>query len=290
MKYFAQSLAVFLCFSACKQREFNQADTQIVIGKDDRVGVSIKKDNLPPGYGPLVDAVGVIRQQNKKWANGASTPVCTAFHIGGGIVVTAGHCLVGTAPKEPPLVNIAPRKGVLFTDFNYFAGGTVQRSQILNMIYVRNTRNQDGIDVGLFEISNPPKAALRLNRGPRPPVGTKISMIASNEGSTLMWSGFCELHNRIYSSDLPEFEFELKRQFAYKCDVSPGASGAPIIQDSDKSVVGVSITQGIGGVDPNSNTKIEGVEELGRYSANGAMNIEFALEFLPKEYHDRILK
>ena len=296
MKILALSLlGTLFAISACKQREFDETETQTVLGRDDRVAISVKKDNIPPGYGDLVDAVGVFRFQDKSWANGASLPFCTGFHVGDGIVVSAGHCFQGdNFENDPPLEELVLKKTVAYTDFNYIVGGKVARSQIKKIIYSRmnhGKKDEKGhqgreasLDFAFVEITSPPKAKLKLHRGPRPPSGSKISIMSGDKkGGTLRWSGFCNIRDlRDPGSKITPIGFY------HLCDTEPGASGAPIILEQTREVTGIHIL----GDRLDLKSKTENKDPLDDKSevSNASLFVDEALAYLKQEYQDRIFK
>jgi hypothetical protein len=296
MKNFAPGLAALLCFFACKKREFNEAETQSVLGRDDRVAITVKKDNLPPGYGDLVDAVRVFRFQDKTWANGGRFPFCTGFHVGDGIVVTAGHCFQGNNfENKPPLEELILKKSVIYSDFNYIVGGKPERSQIKKIIYSRmnylspeeeklSLERNSLFDFAFVEISPIPKTKLKLRRGPRPHVGSKISIIGADKGRTLRWSGFCNIRD---PRD-PEFRTVKRSRLNHLCDLEPGSSGSPTILDETKEVIGITILED----QLDDKPKTENADPLDdkEVVSNASLYIDEALPYLKQEYQDRIFQ
>jgi hypothetical protein len=281
--YFSMS-GIFL-FAACKPQNVSQAETQYVLGKDNRILIDKSKRNqLPKDYWPLVDAVGIFKKPDKSKPGGDSGPFCSGFHIGGGVVVTAGHCVMGKHQPGKTLVienSTLSMENTSFIDFNDYIGGIIHRSQVTKVIYAINTRHLTIHDFAFLEVKPPPLAAIKLAQGARPPVGSKVSLISGGGDSSLMWSQFCVIRKSLSPLVMPQ-------SFWYTCDNERGSSGGPIILDSDKTALGINYKQGAhdyGPAEPGVSS-----EDLQNIGPNSAVYVDRILEFLPQKYKDVILK
>jgi hypothetical protein len=133
---------------------------------------------------------------------------CTVAHLGGGLGVTAGHCVDPVPPKK-----------VLWGD------GAI--SIVEKVLAWEQT---DSSDLGWIQLLDPPKAHLDLrDSGPLP--GETIQVLSFPKNNPILQSsGFCQIE----AFDL----IPITEQIAYTCDSMPGSSGGAIL-DSEKKLIGI---------------------------------------------------
>src|SRR5262249_12421118 len=68
----------------------NTSDSEVIIGNDDRIVVDADGSNVPMRFRGILDAVGLLD------VPGTETG-CTLTHVGNGLAITAGHCVVTSA-------------------------------------------------------------------------------------------------------------------------------------------------------------------------------------------------
>lgn len=137
--------------------------------------------------------------------------LCTAFHLGNGVVATAGHCM------NPQLVPGQPCMGqqILWED-----GTKSQCVQILDY------SNSEVSDFAMIEVDPFPASAFHISQ--RSPVaGEDIIVLGYPQG------------NGLHISDHCQFEPENQTSFRHNCNTRPGHSGSPIIEVRNYEILGI---------------------------------------------------
>jgi hypothetical protein len=193
------------------QSHSSAQDREKIIGNNDLTPVSENGENLPEALRPIIAAIGQV------------SVGCTATHIGKGLVLTAGHCIL-TSPRSGPKYC----RGVAVVWGNY-PGSTGQTVSKCREVVFRNYNSAS--DIALIRVENPPKAfiPLDLKTGssslslPR----SNITLLSFPRMRPLEWSQECEMS-----------EYKEKK-FLHSCDTEPGSSGAALIDTTTLKVIGV---------------------------------------------------
>lgn len=169
--------------------------------------------NIPARYQKLVDAVGFM------------SVLCTATHIGGGYVLTAGHCMWGgpKAEKNLPCGDVTIRWGYRENQESYL-------ESTCEKIIIKQVT--DGADFALIKVSPIPYAKIPVDLSKKPALGSNVTMFSHPNSEPLQWSRLCRTLKVIPSS------FDYKFLF-HKCDTMPGSSGAALINPINLKVVGI---------------------------------------------------
>jgi V8-like Glu-specific endopeptidase len=157
-------------------------------------------------------------------AIGRMTGGCTAFHLGDGIVATAGHCLEDLAenPREVSCHSMDITWGVLAGESNQ------GRSRCLKVLEYKYDQEAD---YALIQVDPIPATAVVLERDPRAMKLTAQAMVLGYpKGRALSLSGTCVAHN----GDNPDSQI-----FRHRCDTLPGNSGSPVLDAQTLEVIGV---------------------------------------------------
>ncbi len=190
------SLGALTLVVACGAPIEHESQTDVVIGSND-----LTYYNARDG---ISGAIGIMSRIG-----------CTATHIGGGYIVTAGHCVTHTSCSS--LFDVTWG----YTDTNRKGVGRSQCTQVVAREF------NDERDYAILKVSNPPKFSLPLNMVQRPAKSDSITIYSHPSSRPLSWSGWCRVAG----------EFDGKR-FSYNCDTEGGSSGA-VVLNRDMEVVGV---------------------------------------------------
>lgn len=158
--------------------------------------------------------------REKLGALGKMTGGCTAFHLGEGVVASAGHCL---APEQEEACHN------LLIDWGVTADGSQgERSRCLKTL---DRRLDDGGDYALLLVDPVPSAALKTqHKLDQEKTSHEALVIGYPKDQALSWSGLCE------TSSQDEVAESL---FYHRCDTLPGNSGSPVISAETREVIGV---------------------------------------------------
>ena len=185
----------------------------LVIGEDDRQIVDAKWLDANPRYRALVDAIGILKRTD------GST--CTASYIGGGLAITAGHCVDADSSERRnlPCDNISIQWGFRNDAAPYLTSKCVR---------VLAARQLIPYDYAILEVSPLPRAEIRAvhNAGSSSGVTTPGIMLSHPGGRPLIWSGKCYL---------PPYAIAV----AHECDSEGGSSGALILEEKFLLAVGI---------------------------------------------------
>lgn len=194
-----------------------QADNEIekIIGKNDLVAVDAKASNVPAKFRPLVDAFGKLGMG------------CTATHIGGGYVLTAGHCF-WASDKAIEDQDCAGAENEIQWGFRE---GTEPYlvSKCEKIVMAQRT---DKMDYALLKVSPIPPVAVKADWTKRARVNEKVTIFSHPEELPLRWSQYCKIQ-KVADTDFDQALIH------HICDTNPGSSGATIINAITLKVVGI---------------------------------------------------
>jgi V8-like Glu-specific endopeptidase len=209
----AFALSTFVMISACQEAAVpHNSTTQSIIDQDSLI--EIDEDTPLPHRN--------LRQEFP--AIGRLTGGCTAFHLGDGIVATAGHCIEDLAanPQEVSCHALDIAWGVLAGELN------PERSRCLKVLEYQYDQEAD---YALLQVDPIPATAVVLEADPRAvKFNAQAMVLGYPKGRSLSLSGTCEARR---NSD-PE-----ARIFHHRCDTLPGNSGSPVFDAQSLEVIGV---------------------------------------------------
>jgi hypothetical protein len=228
------SLFVTLGLSACADEgelpddPLASATSGVIIGSNDLVSVAADGANVPARYRPLLEGFGRLLIPG---STPGSYALCTATHLGGGLVVTAGHCFSAPANR----VDNVACSGVQ-VQWGYRTGKNPTLTSSCTTILAMETNNSR--DYAFFKVNTAPSVALAFDTS-SPSAGTGLTIFSHPGGRPLEWSKTCSLISQ--PAD----------HFGYQCDTQGGSSGAAVLRDDTLAVVGIHWG---GGGDQNSAT------------------------------------
>jgi V8-like Glu-specific endopeptidase len=190
--------------------DFVDAEDPVIIGKNDLLPVAQNGSNVPERYRALLNGFGRANYKNA---------LCTATHVGNGLVISAGHCFSATSTRQN---NVSCSGG--YVDWGMRAGTKVSRSnceQILAM------RTGNGYDYAIYRVSPVPPTTVPVQLSPAATKGTALTIFSHPGGRPLEWSRTCSVSNTNAT------------QLWYQCDTQGGSSGASVLRDDTLQVVGI---------------------------------------------------
>lgn len=171
------------------------------------------------GNSDLVQIDRSYEDQNLVNAIGSMKIGCTVTHIGGGIAITAGHCLsrgrmiVGRPENQP----CRDEKFHISWGRVYGAESMVE-SVCEKILRIENNPQRD---YAILKVHPEPAGTLPLQLASKPKVEAKISIFSYPDERPLEWSNWC-----LVGRDFPETQ-----KFSYECDTEAGSSGAAILNE-----------------------------------------------------------
>ena len=173
-----------------------------------------ERTDLPPALRALVDAIGL------------TSSGCTATHVGGGRVLTAGHCLRSQQHCAQTLVH-----------WGYLEGRAPSMSSRCTRVLA--AEREMGLDYAVFQVDQPPEVAIPI--GPAPVSDARyytVTMMGYPSGAPLHWSGLCPVVNPY---ELPSgLSHALARATMFHlCPSAKGSSGSPLIDPVTLHVIGI---------------------------------------------------
>lgn len=181
-----------------------------ILGTNDLIQVNKKGTNIDEKYRPLLDAFARTEIEGK---------VCTATHIGNGLVLSAGHCFDAGTERE----DWTSCDGQT-TTFSFRVGNIAPITYCKQII---TKQKGNGYDYALYRINRTPSAAIPVHRGPSPALNTKLTMFGHPGGRPLEWSNTCDLL------------FKGSPTWHHDCDSEGGSSGSAMLLDDSLEVVGI---------------------------------------------------
>ncbi|MEZ4742371.1 MAG: serine protease [Bdellovibrionota bacterium] len=212
-----------------------------VIGENDLMPVRTDRSNLPLG---LHFAVGAIGQMSNN---------CTAFHLGSGLVATAGHCVADDYRPEQriPCQNLSIKWGKT---------GNLDFSEESHCIEVIDRRYDTDGDYAFLRVDPYPVEVLELS-----PIensdGRNITVLGYPNGRNLEWSKYCTLQKND--------TVEVPAGFTHTCDTERGNSGSPVLDAHTFKVLGI---HNGGRVNENYGTLIQSVPYAAAFKKAASSN------------------
>lgn len=184
--------------------------TQVIIGTNDQAAVRQGTVTWPLRF-----AIGKMDNQ------------CTAFHLGDGLVATAGHCLAKLATQSPH--RSCPERSITWGLTEPGAATTtLPQSRCLEVVATKHDQDHDYA----FMIVDPPPPQ-KLNFNPQqawaPQATAEFYVVGYPANHSLKESGPCHL-------SVSEHRGE---DITHDCDTLPGNSGSPIIAAASGDVIGI---------------------------------------------------
>lgn len=218
--------ALLLSLIALSCREPAASEPKVIIGPN----------NLSPvdGASPWHGAIGKIGS------------ICTGFHIGQGLVLTAGHCIKSMV--------CTPEASFVWKDGN-------QSEITSHCIKVISTVENDEMDYALLKVFPQPTHTLPLSFPDLDAIGEEspeVNLISLPLNQQLSSSGPCQLLG-------PDFG---QRVF-HDCDSTQGSSGAPLF-DNQGNVTAIH-NRGSLILRKNSATLLSGIPEMKEWSVADAL-------------------
>lgn len=208
MRKFARHPLVWvslLVTPACGKQGPSEVSQQKAIIDQDSLTPVTDPDQLPSGAS--IQAIGRM------------TGGCTAFHVGEGLVATAGHCL----PR--PAANMEE------TPCHAYSIQWAQSRTESRCLRYKAYRYDDEADYALIQVDPAPPAAIEVMGDRREQLAqTQAIVVGFPKDRELSQSGHC---NARWS---PNTEAS---KFFHSCDTLPGNSGSPVIDTATAQVIGV---------------------------------------------------
>jgi V8-like Glu-specific endopeptidase len=149
---------------------------------------------------------------------------CTVTHIGGGIAITAGHCLSAKLLRT---------KGSCDAEIDWGFRKEQTSSQKSRCIAILAMENNEMRDYAVIRVGPVPSVVAEVETGPRSAVGTEIAVFGHANSGPLRWSGACQIDPTAQVDKVgPSFMF-------HHCDTEPGTSGGPILDLHTGKIVGI---------------------------------------------------
>lgn len=190
--------------------EIETMSASIIIGANDLISVNATGSNVPSQYRGILDGIG--RGVN-------SGALCTATHVGGGIVVSAGHCF-GAGPNREDRTSCTGA----YVEFGYRNGKSPSRSNCVEML---SKRTGNGYDYAIYRVSPIPAVAVPVQANANPSVGLPLTIFSHPGGRPLEWSQTCSVMS------------PTSTEFRYQCDTQGGSSGAAVLRNDTLQIVGI---------------------------------------------------
>lgn len=203
------------CGSAPKGGE--TSSPKVIIGEKRMVSVNSTGDNIPARYdrSQLLNAIGLM------------TGNCTAFHLGNGVVATAGHCVQGATAQQTPQDG-SPCQN-LSIEWGKIEGA--QSAGVSRCVQVLDRKLDDKQDYALIQVDPAPAASISIAQS-QSFTTSPLTIFGYPKGNPLAWSETCKL-------TAPEKEEQVGSRILHQCDTEPGNSGSPIIDDTSLGVVAI---------------------------------------------------
>lgn len=245
----------------CQPQAKSESETSSIINENSMV--EIDRDTPLPNEALKKDFPAIGRMSGG----------CTAFHLGQGIVATAGHCLETLTPNplETSCHTLDIVWGVLAGESN---AGRSRCMQVLAYKYDQQA------DYALLQVDPVPATAVALQPDPRATnLVAQTMVVGYPKGKALSLSGNCDT---IVASD------QSPQIFRHRCDTLPGNSGSPVMNAATSEVLGVHNGDADNG--ENYGSFLPGAEMLSPLllTVQNPVTIPEALQFGP--FADRLKK
>jgi V8-like Glu-specific endopeptidase len=264
---FASCAAAFLSACATPTADLDEPATvgdsegSVVVGKDDRLAIrsapatgggftyttvpfgapGSESKPLDPSYVSALEAIGRTGGY-MVFSNGVrAEQKGTATHVGGGLVVTAGHVVTdnGVIPAQvaPAGKTLADCRGVVISfgetadsrPERQFKRNTVETIRCRRVVALSFSQSQGLVDYAVLELEEIPKAAIPL-RTAAPTRGEALTVISHPMGKPAALSTGCSITSPVANGT-----------FQHDCDTEGGSSGATLLVRNKNawSVVGI---------------------------------------------------
>lgn len=224
VRFCSLSLVVLLavgCSSSIPENASEQRAPQVV-GTNDLVPVAADGANVPEKYRQTLDAFGMMEFD-------AGRNHCTVTHVGGGVVITAGHCFDAPAARTDDVTCPDGYSIVWGYRVDHPAYLTSSCDRVLAM------QHTGDIDYAIVRVSPMPPAAVRPNLSMHPKLGAAITVFSHPAHLPLEWSQTCTVEP-VTATDGGAAG---RNEFRHECDTEPASSGAAVLDDATLEVVGI---------------------------------------------------
>jgi V8-like Glu-specific endopeptidase len=211
----ASLLATIAALNACGDHNSPASKPMIIVGSNDLTTVTNSAD-LPERYAAAQKSIGLM------------TGKCTAFHLGNGIVATAGHCVSVDTPRTDAPASAVPCQ---YVDIQWGKTATEKPYLTSRCMEVLEHVENDKTDIAILRVDPVPPSKLEIAPG-KAFVGSSLSLLGYANGTDLKYSQGCGMYT-------PHEDTVTKGQFTHQCDSEPGHSGSPILDSNSMQVVGV---------------------------------------------------
>lgn len=201
--------------SGCGDASSTSSELSVVVGEDNMQMVKTDLSNLPQTLQGAVQAVGIM------------TGDCTAFHIGQGVVATAGHCLptpnskVGFIGATEPCQAISVRWGYV---------EEANPTSVSRCIRILDRVQDATRDYGFFQVDPAPEAVVAVDTALNFADSSRsIGILGHPRGKGLHFSTDCRLAK----------DQSGHHNFTHQCDTLEGHSGSPVFDLNSGKVVGI---------------------------------------------------
>lgn len=197
----------------------------------DESGMPADMPRIPAKYRPLGRAFGIVNIG------------CTATHVGAGVVLTAGHCVLAEPVQQPVKDEACPDGLAVTWSYTYLkwskngpmatlpkAGDVSPCFRILAAEWDANK------DYAILQVDNPPSASVVVDLDARAETDREVTIFGHPAWRPLEWSGTCRVRP---SADLPWQIYHRPARFGHKCDTEPISSGSPVIDTASLKIVGI---------------------------------------------------
>ncbi len=251
---------------------FSKIEIEKVIDDNDLVTVDKDISNIPFRYKKIMNAIGVVQYEQKNEDGKVEfSYACTGTHLGGGYVITAGHC-VGASKT------LSSQKDCSFIEKNPFMSSPVilsaidfgYRDQVTPFMrsncqeIVAALKDDDaGFDFAILKVSPYPEEFILPDITRRSILGDTVTIFSHPNGEALQWSKSCGVE-RVLRANIPGTFIQ------HQCDTKPGSSGAAIINVISLKVVGIH-DGGFNDEDPATGLKLTTGMNYGTYILNSPL-------------------
>ena len=247
--YFVLPLSVFASLKSCtpallkiqlpETPQLPNLKTQgVVIGEKDFLTVSKEGKEVAESIRPALDAIGTLRI--KPFRNRDEEISCTATHVGQGLVVTSGHCLLGSRACNGARLTFGDRHA----SWKIWQR-KIWKSQCLEVISNQSDEarlGSTGHDYAVLRVSNPPPAKVDIDTTYVPSLKDELIALSYpkpqyGQPHNLVSSGPCKV------TRFPSLDFFGRMKslatFSHDCDTMGGSDGAPVFLARTGKMVGI---------------------------------------------------
>jgi hypothetical protein len=197
----------------CYKKAPIKSEAGVIIGADDSLEISLDDTSVPSFVKNLYPAIGAIR------------PNCTAFHIGNGVAVTAGHCF-SNGPSADSLIAC---NATLIEWGVVDPKPPVSKSRCVALLY--RVFDEDA-DIAVMKIAPSPDVSMQIAAREEQEDLGEVGILGYPQHHSLTWSNSCPIKRE--DSDLTGRE-----QFTHFCDTGAGNSGSPVLNPLSGNVIGI---------------------------------------------------